>query len=45
MVQDVQTYEDFSTNHDLIKEIISDRGFSRTAMATPGLIIDISSKS
>ena len=45
MVQDVQTYEDIFTNHDLINELIRDTGFSKTATATQGLIIDISSKS
>ena len=39
MFCDLQSYEDISTNHDLINESVSDGGVSRTSPATPGLLI------
>ena len=38
MVWDIQSYEDISTNHDLINESIIDQGVCRTAPATTDLL-------
>ena len=38
MVWDIRSYEDISTNHELIYESIYDKSVCRTAPATPGLL-------
>ena len=37
-VEDLQSHEDISTNHDSVSELINDEAVYRAAPATPGLL-------